>query len=134
MLRWAFWIALAAIVPAALALIVARSGRVVPMALLGLAIAAVTAYLPWSYWRLAKSAPPIHDITSDTENPPAFVATAALREPTDNPPAYAGPHVAEQQRQAYPDIAPLIFNAPMVSGVRGRPVRTHGDGARDRRR
>lgn len=111
MLRWAFWIALAAIAPAALALVVARAGRVVPMALLGLAVAAVTAYLPWSHWRLARSVPPIHDITTDTEHPPAFVAAAALRKPGDHSPAYAGPAAAEQQRQAYADIAPLIVKA-----------------------
>jgi hypothetical protein len=111
MLRWAFWIALAAIAPAALALVVARAGWVVPMALLGLAVAAVTAYLPLSHWRLARSVPPIHDIITGTENPPAFVAMAALRNSTGHPPAYAGPRVAEQQRQAYPDIAPLIVKA-----------------------
>lgn len=64
-----------------------------------------------SHWRLARSVPPIHDIITGTENPPAFVAMAALRNSTGHPPAYAGPRVAEQQRQAYPDIAPLIVKA-----------------------
>ena len=32
-------------------------------------------YYPWSHWRLAQSVPPIHDITTDTENPPGFVSS-----------------------------------------------------------
>ncbi len=113
MIRWAFWIALAAIATALGALAVARSPRppaTLLSAFLGLAIAGATAYVPWNLWRTLKSVPPIHDITTDTENPPAFVAAAALRKPGDHSPAYAGP-AAEQQRQAYPDIAPLIVKA-----------------------
>ena len=47
-------------------------------------------------------APPIHDITTDTGNPPAFVAAVALNTPgrTD----YEGPALAERQRAAYPDL------------------------------
>ena len=51
-------------------------------------------------------APPIHDITTDTQNPPAFVAAVALNAPgrTDYDPA-----VAEQQRAAYPDLGPAML-------------------------
>ena len=53
-------------------------------------------------------APPIHDITTDTENPPAFVSAVALNAPgrTDYDPA-----VAEQQRAAYPDLGPAMLAA-----------------------
>ncbi|MEO1035750.1 MAG: DUF1499 domain-containing protein [Pseudomonadota bacterium] len=55
----------------------------------------------------ANSVPSIHDITTDTEDPPAFVAIAPLRADAPNPVDYAGESVAEQQRSAYPDLATL---------------------------
>jgi uncharacterized protein (DUF1499 family) len=54
--------------------------------------------------------PPIHDITTDTVNPPPFVAVLPLRAGAANPPEYAGGAVADQQRRAYPDIAPLVVH------------------------
>jgi hypothetical protein len=47
------------------------------MGLLGLLIAVVVAYIPWSYKRTVSSVPYIHDITTDVDNPPEFVASAA---------------------------------------------------------
>ena len=46
-------------------------------------------------------AAPINDITTDTANPPAFLAS-------DNPRPYAGAEVAGIQAGAYPDISPLL--------------------------
>ena len=54
--------------------------------------------------------PPIHDITTDTLNPPPFVAVLPLRAGAPNPPEYAGGAAADQQRRAYPDIAPLVVH------------------------
>ncbi len=51
--------------------------------------------------------PPIHDISTDTANPPFFSMARNLRQPGDNSIAYPGAAAADQQRQAYPDIAPL---------------------------
>jgi uncharacterized protein (DUF1499 family) len=57
--------------------------------------------------------PPIHDITTDPDNPPAFVAIVAARTAEGgNPVAYEGAKTAEQQRRAYPDIAPLNLTLP----------------------
>ena len=51
-----------------------------------------------------------HDITTDPDNPPTFVAVAALREATGpDRVAYEGARVGEQQRLAYPDIQPLTL-------------------------
>lgn len=55
----------------------------------------------------AAKVPPLHDITTDPENPPVFQAAGSLRAPTDNSLVYQGAMVAAQQRQAYPDLAPL---------------------------
>ncbi|MEM1262178.1 MAG: DUF1499 domain-containing protein [Pseudomonadota bacterium] len=57
-------------------------------------------------WALrATSVPPIHDISTDTEEPPPFVAIAPLRATAPNPVEYGGADVATAQRRAYPDIA-----------------------------
>ena len=52
--------------------------------------------------------PPIHDITTDTQNPPAFFVLDETRPNASNTLAYGGPEIAEQQNAAYPDIAPII--------------------------
>lgn len=74
-----------------------------------LAYLAVPGY--WVLIALPKS-PRIHDITTDTDHPPAFAAIAPLRALAANPAAYDGPEVAALQRQAYPDIAPLLLAKP----------------------
>ena len=53
--------------------------------------------------------PPIHDITTDTEDPPAFETILPLRAQAPNPATYGGPAVAAQQREGYPDIAPADY-------------------------
>lgn len=60
----------------------------------------------------ARQVPPIHDITTDTQDPPAFVALLAERRKTPNGADYGGPTVAAAQRQAYPDIKPLVLDRP----------------------
>ncbi len=79
----------------------------VTVALLGVAFCVVTVALPWSHLRLARSLPPIHDITTDTGDPPEFVSILALRADAPNPAVYAGAAIAEQQQRAYPDLKPL---------------------------
>lgn len=60
------------------------------------------------YWQQrAQSVPPIHDITTDLNNPPEFSAIVRLREDAPNPPEYAGPETAEMQRESYPEIQSL---------------------------
>lgn len=57
----------------------------------------------------------INDISTDTENPPAFVAVVPLREvdaQKENGPEYAGPETAAAQKLAYPDLQPLLVTQP----------------------
>lgn len=54
----------------------------------------------------------IHDITTDTENPPVFVSILALRKDAPNSATYGGPEIAAQQHAAYPDIRPLVSDLP----------------------
>ncbi len=81
------------------------------MAMVGIIIGLVVTGIPWSLSRTAKQLPKIHDITTDTSNPPQFTAILPLRKDAPNPSEYGGPAVAEQQNRAYPDIQPLVLGA-----------------------
>ncbi|MEO9274016.1 DUF1499 domain-containing protein [Marinomonas sp. 5E14-1] len=52
--------------------------------------------------------PPIHDITTDTTNPPLFQVLDESREGARNTLVYGGPEIAAFQQQAYPDIVPIF--------------------------
>lgn len=54
-----------------------------------------------------KRAAPIHDISTDTANPPLFETLDDTRVGAKNTLVYAGPELAQAQAAAYPDIAPL---------------------------
>ena len=56
--------------------------------------------------------PRIHDVTTDTEDPPQFVALLATRQASFNGAAYGGPAVAAMQKKGYPDIIPLLLPDP----------------------
>lgn len=77
-------------------------------------LAAGLAYLPLTYVLKARSVPPIHDISTDTDDPPAFVAVVPLRKKSNasNPPEYAGAEAAAKQKEAYADLAPVILEVP----------------------
>jgi uncharacterized protein (DUF1499 family) len=73
---------------------------------LGLLLLAYPGYLGYRAVKL----PAIYDITTDTANPPRFDVLARLR-PRERS-NYAGAPVADLQRVAYPDIAPLELDVP----------------------
>jgi uncharacterized protein (DUF1499 family) len=114
MLKFAFYAAFFAGVVSLAGLIMSAGRRpgVLFMGLLGLVIAGVTAYMPWTYSRTVAAVPRIHDITTDIVHPPQFVAAAKLRKADDWPVDYEGTEVGAEQREAYPDIEPLITKAP----------------------
>jgi uncharacterized protein (DUF1499 family) len=63
----------------------------------------------WDPQRTANQVPLIHDITTDTENPPQFVALREVRLQAPNGAEYGGAKVAEAQKAAYPDIKPVLL-------------------------
>ena len=79
------------------------------LAALALAIGLASAGVPWTFLKQARKAPPIHDISTDTENPPRFVAILALRAGAEIPPEHGGPLVAAHQRKAYPEIGTVSY-------------------------
>ena len=95
------------------------------IAVSALVIAAFVVWLPLSLQKVARSVPPIHDITTDTENPPAFVAIAERRRDAPNPAAYGGPEVAAQQKQGYPDLRPATVAAPPARALAAAEAVAH---------
>ncbi len=79
------------------------------LAAAGILIGLVTAGIPLSWLHAAKMMPPIHDISTDTVNPPQFVSIMPLRQNAENSAAYEGPAVAARQHTYYPDIKPIIL-------------------------
>jgi uncharacterized protein (DUF1499 family) len=113
LMPWAAYFGIAALVASILTLLLGRSrieGRGIAIAIVAFAAGGLIAYVPWHYDQVRRTVPPIHDITTDPDNPPAFVAAAPLRkEAGENPVVYEGARIAEQRRQAYPDIKPLTL-------------------------
>lgn len=89
-------------------------GRGMPLfvALIGLVLGVAVAGYPVYLRHLARSLPVIHDITTDTDNPPAFVAVTPLRAGAENATSYEGAKIAALQHQAYPDVRPAHYDSP----------------------
>ena len=88
-----------------------RSRAAAAVAVVGALVGLTVAWIPYSLQRRAQRVPPIHDISTDLENPPAFAAILPLRADAANP-VNRTPDVAVQQRQGYPDLAPLTLPEP----------------------
>ena len=115
LLRWAAYGGIATVVLSIGAMIAARPGgprRGLVLAVLALLVGVAVAGVPWQWRRTARSVPPIHDITTDVERPPEFVAMLPLRADAPNSAEYGGPEIAEQQQAGYPDIQPVTLALP----------------------
>lgn len=86
-----------------------RAGAPPPLTLVLLLVpaAGVLALLGW-FGLAGLRSPPIHDISTDLDDPPAFLAVLPHRAGALNPPEYAGATVAARQRVAYPEVQPLL--------------------------
>lgn len=123
--RWAVYGVAAGGVLALLSLVGAavRGGSVLrhsALALGAIVIAAIAIYIPYAASRPGN--PPIHDITTDIDNPPVFVDVLPLREATratntaeykrEWPRGEGFINVPELQKQAFPEIQPVILDVP----------------------
>jgi uncharacterized protein (DUF1499 family) len=112
-LKWAVYGAVATLVLAVIGIVIAvrrRSGRSTAVTAMILSVLSLG-----SLGVLAGKAarvPRIHDVTTDTEHPPAFVAVLPLRAGALNPVEYGGPEIAAQQHRGYADILPLMLSVP----------------------
>lgn len=113
MIRWAAYAGIAASVLALVGMVLAKP-RGTATVVFGAAfvIAAATAIVPWRWKQRASAVPPIHDVTTDTQDPPKFVAVLPLRANAKNSAEYAGDSIATLQRGGYPDLAPASFQQP----------------------
>ncbi|HSR72872.1 MAG TPA: DUF1499 domain-containing protein, partial [Kiloniellales bacterium] len=114
-LRWAAYLGIAVAAVALIATLVslaARAWRWLLASLVALALGAGTFAVPALQLQQAQNAPPIHDITTDIEDPPGYVALLERRASASNPPVYGGEPVAAQQRRAYPEIGPISYRLP----------------------
>ncbi len=83
--------------------------RGVRIAVVSIVVGAVGFGIPASLL-IGNSAAPIHNITTDTANPPQFVAVVPLNTPGRT--VYEGEAIASQQRAAYPDLQPVSLAMP----------------------
>lgn len=119
MLRWGAYAALATVpivIVAALLRHDAGRRRALAVAAVLTIVALATVAVPWQARRTARTVPPIHDITTDTENPPEFVALRD-RPGARNPVEYGGPDVAAQQKEGYPDLGPVALPVSPAEAV-----------------
>lgn len=65
-----------------------------------------------SWFMRANAVPPIHDISTDTEDPPTFVAVVEQRGPEANPLDYDAEALAGPTREAYPFVQPIRTELP----------------------
>jgi uncharacterized protein (DUF1499 family)/uncharacterized membrane protein (DUF485 family) len=116
LIKWAMILGITAFVLCVIALIFSRAGNnTAPRtgrAVAGLILSALFAGYPLYQYSRVQSLPYIHDITTDTDKPPVFVALAEARKAAPNGIEYQGAEIAAQQKQAYADLAPLDSKLP----------------------
>jgi uncharacterized protein (DUF1499 family) len=115
LLRWGAYVGLAGLVAALIVGGLAYRRRrwyELGVAAAALVLSVVAFAIPYQWQRAARAVPPIHDVTTDLENPPEFTATVIdLRGVAANPVEHRT-EVGDQQRRAYPDIAPITLARP----------------------
>ena len=120
---YADWIALvAAIVTIGLAVSsavfkIGHGARLSSLAAIGALAAALGYFIPESY-RPPEGTPPIHDVSTDTVNPPEYVAVLPLRADAPNTtiygrsPGMTHERLAQLQTEAFPDLETLSVAEP----------------------
>jgi uncharacterized protein (DUF1499 family) len=109
------YLAVAGLVVSISTLLLLRSsvGRGGTRAAIGaLIVSAALVYVPWQWTHLRATAPPLHDITTDTQDPPAFAAVLQARRAEDGNTVVYDPNNAVLQKQGYPDLAPVMTSLP----------------------
>ena len=116
LLRWAAYAGIGVTALSLPVLWLSRPGqkrsRALVLGVLALLVSAPVFLIPLGWRMQAGEVPPIHDITTDTNDPPRFQAIVPLRADAPNPVEYPGAEVAEQQEEAYPDIRPAVLDIP----------------------
>jgi uncharacterized protein (DUF1499 family) len=115
MLVWSAYLGIAVAAVAAVLLAMAVFPRFRPrpwIPLVALCLALLAVAPPLILRAQARDVPPIHYITTDSGDPPVFVALLEERKQAPNGADYGGAAIAAQQAKAYPDIKPLHLEKP----------------------
>jgi uncharacterized protein (DUF1499 family) len=107
---------------------VRRRPRALPIAAATLVAAAIASGTFISWLLTARDVPGIHDITTDTDDPPAFEALRAARVAAPNGLDYGGHDVAVKQHAAYPDIVPIVLPIAPIDAFRRALMVAHSLG------
>jgi uncharacterized protein (DUF1499 family) len=96
----------------------ANAGRVLALPLIGALACGIAWYVPSTFQPgEGETFPPIHDVSTDLEDIPQYVAVLPLRAQAPNTVVYGGsPNMtpernAQLQRDAYPDLVPKVYDA-----------------------
>lgn len=114
LLRWGVYATIAGVILSASALVVAlfvKRPRLAMAALPAIALGAAVISVPLVHIQRASGVPAIHDISTDLDDPPAFVALRSVREAAPNGVEHPGETTAQLQREAYSDVAPMRLAA-----------------------
>lgn len=113
-LRFSVFLPAVAVLGASFGVLVAhlRGGQFMMLSVFTWVGATIGFAIPWYWYYQMRTVPAIHDITTDTMDPPPFVAVAYIREQGTNSLEYGGKQVAEQQEKAYPNLRPLNIPYP----------------------
>jgi uncharacterized protein (DUF1499 family) len=123
---WCLYIGIAAFVIGlvwVISALISNNGAGTRYGLIGLIGSAVVLILPLYDIYVAKTSPPIHDISTDIEHPPQFEALLQLRKGAANGPDYDGPQLVAMpdgkkyttsylQRKYYGDIHTIAILTP----------------------
>ncbi len=113
-LKWAAIAGLAAALVSLAGAVMTRPGslrRGFTLSAAGIILGLAVAGIPLSWMHKAETLPRIHDITTDTKNPPRFQSVLVLRKNARNSAEYEHTS-AKQQQAAYSDIKPLLLAVP----------------------
>jgi uncharacterized protein (DUF1499 family) len=87
--------------------------RALAMVCVALVLGGAIVAIPLQY--LLRGVPAIHDITTDTDNPPAFIAVLQARAAERAGGVdYRNPRIPQLQKKAYPDVVPLMTALPVA--------------------
>lgn len=84
---------------------------------LGMLVGALVLGLMGMQYMAASKVPPIHNISTDTIDPPQFDEVVALRGDKSNPLAYDAEALAGPQLQAYPWVKTLTLSTPPAQAL-----------------
>lgn len=115
MLKYGLYVGVAAVVLLIIQLIFKRKTMTALSVIVSVVCVVVALGVPLSMRSKASTVPPIHDITTDVNNPPEFIAIAPLRKDAPNPLAYPGGEVTQQQQAAYPELNSFTVSADLTT-------------------